>query len=123
MDETPTRAAAPSRRDACLIALLALIALGLRAWQLTHTEVAARASLMADGLSEPLFFLLTSSALVCAVRALRGSAWRWYAWTGLLSGLAYLTRPEGALTAGATALVLLASQGVPRWRRSWGRCL
>jgi hypothetical protein len=79
--------------------------------------------LMADGLSEPLFLLLTASALVCAVRALRGSALRWYALAGLCSGLAYLTRPEGALTAAATGIVLLAAQAVRGWRRPWGRCL
>src|SRR6202023_3113806 len=66
---------------------------------------------------------LTSSTLLCTVRALRGSALRWYALTGLCSGLAYLTRPEGAMTAAATAAVLLGGQAVRGWRRPWGRCL
>src|SRR5579884_3271912 len=72
----------------------------------------AAGRLLADGLSEPLFLLLTASALLCAVRALRGSALTWYGLAGLFSGLAYLTRPEGALTAAATGAVLLASQAV-----------
>ena len=33
---------APPRRDRRLLLLLVMLALGFRAWQLTHTEVAAR---------------------------------------------------------------------------------
>jgi hypothetical protein len=78
---------------------------------------------LADGLSEGVFLLFASAALWTAVRGLRGrSAWP-FALCGVLSGLAYLTRPEGALIAGATGLVLLGCQAVAAWRRSWGRVL
>jgi hypothetical protein len=83
----------------------------------------ASGRLMADGLSEPLFLLLASSALLAAVWALRSAAPGPFVLVGVFSGLAYLTRPEGALVAAATGVVLLASQAVPAWRRSWTRCL
>src|SRR5207244_9709748 len=40
---------------------------------------------------------------------------------GFFSGLAYLTRPEGALLVVAAVLVLLAMQFYPPWRASWRR--
>jgi hypothetical protein len=57
------------------------------------------------------------------VRGLRGSAPLWFALTGLCSGLAYLTRPEGALTAVATLAVLVAGRLLSRRGCSWGRTL
>jgi hypothetical protein len=74
---------------------------------------------MGDGLSEPLFLLFASSAFWLACVALRRGSWRMFALTGLAGGLAYLTRPEGALILGATGLVLLALQLSRTWRRSW----
>src|SRR5207302_2079077 len=52
-------------------------------------------------------------------RALRGNSVVLFMLCGLCSGLAYLTRPEGALIALATGLVLLALQAIPSRRRSW----
>ncbi len=75
--------------------------------------------LMADGVSEPLFLLFVCTALLAAHYGLRrGSSW-WFAVTGLSGGLAYLTRPEGALVVAATGLVLVALQAFAAWRRPW----
>ncbi len=75
--------------------------------------------LMADGLSEPVFLLWTSLAFLCATYGLRkGSPW-WFAGVGLCGGLAYLTRPEGALVVAATGLVLVGLQAFARWHRPW----
>jgi 4-amino-4-deoxy-L-arabinose transferase-like glycosyltransferase len=75
--------------------------------------------LMADGLSEPLFVLCACTAILFAHNGLKkGSPW-WFAGVGLLGGLAYLTRPEGAFIIAATALVLVGLQAAPRWRRPW----
>jgi hypothetical protein len=79
----------------------------------------ATGRLMADGLSEPVFLCFAVGGLFCACRALRCGAVAWFAAAGLLGGLAYLTRVEGALVVGSTGLVLLAFQAVPRLRRSW----
>jgi hypothetical protein len=75
--------------------------------------------ILADGLSEALFLLFASSALLWSGRALRrprspGA----FALAGLFGALAYLTRPEGILIVLATGLVLLAGQAVQGWRRS-----
>lgn len=78
--------------------------------------VSARA--MSDALSEATFLLFTATALLLAARALRNHSVVRFACSGLFSGLAYLTRPEGALVAVAAGLVLLAMQ-FSRWRRSW----
>jgi hypothetical protein len=81
------------------------------------------AHILSDGLSEPLFLLLTSSALVFAVLAMRGSSpWR-FGLCGTLAGLAFLTRPEGLLVVAATLLVLLALQRSKAHRRSWRQVL
>jgi hypothetical protein len=78
---------------------------------------------LSDGLSEALFLLLTACALLSACQALRGrSAWR-FAVCGAFCGLAYLTRPEGALLLAAVGLVLLGSQLAPAWRRRPGEFL
>jgi hypothetical protein len=78
---------------------------------------------MADGLSEPFFLLAAASALAFAFYALRRGSAVGFALCGLSGGLAYLTRPEGALLVGFTGLVLLACQAVPRWRHPWRRVL
>jgi 4-amino-4-deoxy-L-arabinose transferase-like glycosyltransferase len=75
--------------------------------------------ILADGLSEATFLLFAASGLYWSVRALRRSGGPWsFALTGFFGGLAYLTRPEGALIVAATGLVLLAGQAVHAWRRS-----
>ena len=77
--------------------------------------------LMADGLSEPLFLLLASTALLFAVRALGTGRIRWFVLCGLATGLAYLTRQEGLLVVLVTLVVLAGLQFSPRWRRSPGK--
>jgi hypothetical protein len=75
--------------------------------------------IMSDGLSDTLFLLFACSALWLAAVALRRRSWRLFALTGLAGGLAYLTRPEGALIIGSIGLVLLGMQLSRRWRQSW----
>jgi hypothetical protein len=77
----------------------------------------ATGRLMPDGLTEPLFLLLASSALLFASRAVRGGGPGWFVLTGLASGLAYLTRTEGLLIAAVTGLVLAGLQMGRTWRR------
>jgi 4-amino-4-deoxy-L-arabinose transferase-like glycosyltransferase len=79
----------------------------------------ASCRVLSDGLSEATFLLLAVTALYLAVRALRGGSPLLFGLCGLFGGLAYLTRPEGALVAAATALVLLAMQLVRAYRRPW----
>src|SRR5439155_10473909 len=75
--------------------------------------------ILADGLSEAVFLLFATSAMLWSVRALRRPrAGKDFALAGFFGGLAYLTRPEGALIVLATGLVLLAGQAVSGWRRS-----
>src|SRR5262249_5601835 len=87
----------------------------------------ASGRLMADGLSEPLFLLLSSLAVLFAARALRTGSVFGFGLTGLAGGLAYLTRAEGVLVPLVTgALLLLAPLlrrgAYPRavWIRSLG---
>jgi len=75
--------------------------------------------IMSDALSDTLFLLFACCGLWLASLALRRRSWRLFALTGLAGGLAYLTRPEGALLLGATGLVLIAAQCNRRWRQSW----
>jgi hypothetical protein len=75
--------------------------------------------IMADGLSEPLFLLFTTTGLALALRALRTQWVPGFALAGLASGAAYLTRPEGAVVAVATAAALLIQQLSARRRRRW----
>ena len=56
---------------------------------------------MGDGLSDTLFLLFACAGLWLACVALRRGSWIAFALTGLAGGLAYLTRPEGALIVGA----------------------
>ncbi len=74
---------------------------------------------MADGLSEGLFLLFAASSLALALTALRRPSVALFALTGLASGAAYLTRPEGAFVAAATGLVLLVQQLTAGRRRPW----
>jgi hypothetical protein len=78
---------------------------------------------LSDALSEPLFLLLSVAGLLLAVRALRSGSWVHFAFCGLCSGLAYLTRPEGIFLGVSVALVLLGRQLTPAgrgaWRKTW----
>src|SRR5262249_49195146 len=56
----------------------------------------ASGRVLSDGLSEATFLLLAATALYCGVRALRTRSVFGFGLCGLCSGLAYLTRPEGA---------------------------
>jgi hypothetical protein len=78
---------------------------------------------MADGLSEPFFLLAMAAALTFAFTALRRSSVWAFGLSGLCGGVAYVTRPEGALVVAATGVVLLAAQRVPAWRRPWRKVL
>lgn len=81
------------------------------------------ARIMSDALSEATFLLLTATALLCAVRALRSNSPFRFGLCGLFAGLTYLTRPEGVLLVASTGLVLIALQAFPAWRRSWRQVL
>jgi hypothetical protein len=79
----------------------------------------ASGRVFADGLSEGVFLLFAVTALYGAVRAFSGPSPLWFAGTGFFGGLAYLTRPEGALIVAATGLVLLVVQGIRSRRAPW----
>ncbi len=83
----------------------------------------ASGRILTDGLSEGLFLLLAVTAFYGAVRAFQTRSPGWFGVAGAFSALAYLTRPEGALIAGATGLVLLASQCTRAGRTGWRRFL
>jgi 4-amino-4-deoxy-L-arabinose transferase-like glycosyltransferase len=68
------------------------------------------AHVMADGLSEASYLLFITASLYFGVRALRSPSNWLFALCGIMSGLAYLTRPEGALAAAALGIVLLGMQ-------------
>ena len=81
------------------------------------------ARLLADGLNEATYLLFAVTALYLASRALEGRSPLWFLAAGVSGGLAYLTRPEGALTVVALGLVLFALQALPPWRRPWRNLL
>lgn len=66
-----------------------------------------------DALSEAVFFVMLASALALAARAFDGLRVQWFALSGLFGGLAYLTRPEGALVVLALLAVLIGHQMAP----------
>jgi hypothetical protein len=76
-----------------------------------------------DGLSEGLLLLLALSALVFTCRGLRTGSLASLLLAGLFGGLAYLTRPEGALVPLAAGAVVLGLQLSQAWRRPWPACL
>jgi hypothetical protein len=81
------------------------------------------ARILSDALSEALYLFFVTVALLLAVRAFRSrSVWR-FVFCGVLTGLAYWTRPEGALLVPAVGLVVLAVACVPSWRWPWKRLL
>jgi hypothetical protein len=75
--------------------------------------------ILSDGLSEALFLLLSTTSLLCAAHALRGTSWMGFVVCGAFGGLAYWVRPEGGLLLVAAGSVLCGMQLVPRWRRPW----
>ncbi len=77
------------------------------------------ARIMSDALSEATFLLLTSLALLCAVRAVRSGSVLGFSLCGLFCGLTYLTRPEGVLLLASTGLVLFAMQACAARRQPW----
>ncbi len=78
---------------------------------------------LSDGISEPAYLVLLVSGLLHAVHAVRDrTVWR-CALCGLFAGLAYLTRPEGALILPAFGGVLIVMQMLPAWRTTWPRFL
>jgi hypothetical protein len=79
----------------------------------------ASSRVLADGLTEGLFLLFAVSALLFALLALRGNRPLPFVLCGLCSGLAYLTRPEGALIAALTGVVLVVMQVRTAHRRTW----
>ncbi|MFL5240748.1 MAG: glycosyltransferase family 39 protein [Gemmataceae bacterium] len=81
--------------------------------------IPAGSRVLADGLSEATFLLFAITAVLFAAKALRSRSLFLFGICGLLSGLAYLVRPEGALVAGSTALVLIGMQAAVRWRQTW----
>ena len=68
--------------------------------------VAARVT--SDALSEGLFLVAVSSALIAGARSVRAGGWPWSIACGFGAASAYLIRPEGVLTALAVAGVLAA---------------
>src|SRR5260370_40158607 len=79
--------------------------------------------LLSDGCSEALYLFFVASAMLAGVKAIQGnSPWR-FGLCAALCGLAYLTRPEGALVLAASGMVLLGMQWVPAWRRPWPRMI
>jgi hypothetical protein len=74
---------------------------------------------LADGISEALFMFLVAMALWRGVVAVRTYKPLEFAWCGLFGGLAYFTRPEGALVVMAAGFVLVGMQLVAGWRRPW----
>ena len=74
---------------------------------------------LADGISEALFLFLIAMALWRGVLAVRNYRAREFAWCGFWGGLAYLTRPEGALVVLAVGLVLIAMQMAASRRKPW----
>lgn len=83
----------------------------------------ATARVTADGLSEGVFFLAVVSALWLLARALRSWSLLQFGIAGIVGGLAYMTRPEGALVVVAAALCLVLFQAAPHMRRPWRRVL
>lgn len=81
----------------------------------------AASRVLADALSEATFLLLAVTALWLAVRALRTYALWQFALCGLFGGLAYLTRPEGAVIVASAGLALITVQHRAAWRKPWRR--
>jgi hypothetical protein len=73
---------------------------------------------ISDGISEAVFLLFVACGLWQAVRALNRRSLPSFAWCGIFTALAYLTRPEGALILIGVTLALLGLQCAPALRLS-----
>ncbi len=79
--------------------------------------------ILSDAISEPLFLSMVCFSLFFAIRAFQWqSIWR-FAVAGIFCGLAYLTRPEGALLLPVIGAMFLWIRWVPAWNMSWRRWL
>ncbi len=74
---------------------------------------------LSDGMSESLFVLWIAWGILCALWAVQSGRLRWFAACGVMAGLAYLTRPEGAIVLAAVGLALVAFQFHAAWRQPW----
>jgi hypothetical protein len=81
----------------------------------------ASCRVLSDGLCEATFLLFAATALYFAVCGLRTRSPVPFALCGLFGGLAYLTRPEGALIVVVTGLVLAVLQALRHGRCAWWR--
>jgi 4-amino-4-deoxy-L-arabinose transferase-like glycosyltransferase len=79
--------------------------------------------ILTDGISEAVFLLWCVWGMYFGCKGLQGAGPRAFALCGLFSGLAYLTRPEGALVVVAAALTLTGVQMLSAWRQPWPRWL
>ncbi|MCZ2344126.1 MAG: glycosyltransferase family 39 protein [Bacteroidales bacterium] len=76
------------------------------------------ARISSDGLTEGLYLFLLASALLLGVRAIRSPGIGAFLLCGLVTGLTYLTRPEGMMVGMATALVGCGLGAFGRWSRT-----
>jgi hypothetical protein len=74
------------------------------------------ARILSDALSEALYLFFVTMALLLAVRGFRSRSVGRFVLCGVFTGLAYWTRPEGALLVPAVGVVLLAVACVRAWR-------
>src|SRR5262249_11566402 len=77
------------------------------------------AHVIGDAISEATFFLFLTTSLLLAAQALRGRSNLGLALCGVCAGLAYLTRPEGALVVIAVLFVLAYIQRLRASRWPW----
>jgi hypothetical protein len=78
--------------------------------------VPAGSRVLADGLSEAAFLFFAVSAMLIASWAIKKRSPLLFGFTGVLSGLAYLIRPEGALVTTVAGIALLSIQFMKTWR-------
>ncbi len=81
------------------------------------------ARITADALTEGTFLFLAAAALLFAAWGFQRRTWGWFALCGLAGGLAYLTRPEGALLILCTALMLVGLLFRRDWKSHWQQTL
>lgn len=81
----------------------------------------ASGRVLGDGLSEGLFLFWSAGSLLYAARGLRSGCPLCFLLCGLGGGLAFLTRPEGAVLIVAAGLVLVLLPFWPTFRCTWER--
>jgi len=77
------------------------------------------ARVMSDALSESVFLLISTIALLLALRAFRTGSMTGFVGCGCCAGLAYLTRPEGILIAVAVAVALVGRRLFVQRQKVW----